>query len=376
MRIAIIVTQGEHGGVQDLLGRFMRWLVKNGHDVAVFCGPGIWLENQCKEAGIPFKRLKHLKREIRPASDIRAIAEIRHALTEFKPDAVHLNSTKAGIIGSIAAHFARVKHIVYRIGGWVFLEDLPTWKKWIYILAEKCTARFKHVIVCVNPDDVRVAAKYGIKPKKKIACVPNGIDAEQFRVAQLPREQARANFTSSSLHPASFIFGAISNFYPPKDLPRYIEACAIVAKQNPETNFLLIGEGEERRQIEAAIHKFGLEDRIELAGTREDADISYNAFDAFVLPSSKEGMSWALLKAMAAGIPSIATDVGAAAWMLRDDAGLVVPAKNPEALADAMLRLAGDKSLQNALAEQAKNNVASRFQEEATYRGNLEALTT
>ncbi|MCC7522717.1 glycosyltransferase family 4 protein [Candidatus Uhrbacteria bacterium] len=369
MRIALIVTQGEHGGVQDLLARFMHWLKKNGHEVAVFCGTDGWLQKRCEEAQIPFIRLKHLKREIHPVHDLLAIKEIKDALTQFRPDAVHLNSTKTGIIGSIAAHLAKVKRVTYRIGGWVFLEDLPAWKKQIYILAEKYTARVKDIIICVHPADIEVANTYKIKPKQKIISVPNGINAEQFRLTQLPRGQARV-----ALGIDGFVFGTIANFYPPKDLPRYIEACSLVAQKMPQARFLLIGDGEQRSQIEAAIKTYGLEKQVMLAGTREDADISYNAFDIFVLPSSKEGMSWALLKAMAAGIPSIATDVGAAKWMLSDNCGVVVPPQNPRALADAMIDLASNEAMCNQLSENAKNKAASSFQEEATYRGNLEAL--
>lgn len=370
MRIAIVVTQGEHGGVQDLLARFTRWLAKNGHEVAVYSGSGGWLEDQCRQAGIPFTKLAYLKREISPINDVRSIAELKNEFIKFKPDAVHLNSTKAGVIGSIAAHLAGVTHTAYRIGGWVFLEDLPGWKKHLYILVEKITARFKDVIICVHPGDVEAAHAQGIRPKEKIICVPNGLDGERFRSLQLPREQARA-----ALGINGFVFATISNFYPPKDLPRYIEACAVVASVYADARFLLIGDGEERGLIEAAIKANEIEGRVILAGTRADADTLYNAFDVFVLPSSKEGMSWALLKAMAAGIPSIATDVGAAAWMLSGNAGLIVPPKIPIVLADAMFSLKEDESLRSTIAENAKNNVASRFQEEATYRGNLEALT-
>jgi glycosyltransferase involved in cell wall biosynthesis len=375
MRIALIVTQGEHGGVQDLLDRFMRWLTAKGHEVSVICGPGEWLENRCKQAGIPFTRLKHLKREIHPVQDFLAIKELCGILEKIKPDAVHLNSTKAGVIGSLAIRYSLLAtrpRVVYRIGGWVFLEDISPIKKWLYKMVEKRTAHFKDTIICVHPGDVEVADKIGIKPKQKIVSVPNGIDTDAFSSQLLSRDQARAEIYS--LQSTDFIFGTIANFYPPKDLPRYIEACSIVAKELRDARFVLIGDGEQRDLIEQEIKRFDLTDRVNLVGAREDADRLYNAFDVFVLPSSKEGMSWALLKAMAAGVPSIATDVGAADWMLSPDAGLIVPPKQPPALAEAMIRLAKDESLRKTYSENGKKQIASRFQEEATYRGNLEAL--
>lgn len=358
MRIAIAVTQGEHGGVQDFLARFMAWLKSQGHEVAIFCGPGAWLEQKCREQGIRFTRLNKLKREI-SFSDIGAIFELKYLLEEFKPDAIHLNSSKIGIIGSIAGRLAHTPRIAYRIGGWVFLEDLPAWKKSLYRSFERYTASFKDVIVCVHPDDVEAAKAAGIKPKKEILCVPNGINIQKFRAELLSREDARRSLGLDD----GIIFGTIANFYPAKDLPRYIEACALVSQKFPDARFVIVGDGEQRHLIEAAIKQHQLENKVLLAGAREDADRLYLAFDAFVLPSSKEGMSWALLRAMASGLKCIATDVGAATWMLGSE-GIVVPSKNPAALAEAMGRISSIQS----------SDIGSRFDEQSTFAGNLKAL--
>ena len=368
MRIAIVVTQGEPGGVQVFLAGFMKWLVSLGHEVRVFCGPGAWLEIKCRESGIPFTRLEKLRREIGP-HDLPALLELKREFARFKPDAVHLNSSKVGIVGSLAARMAGVPRIAYRIGGWVFLEDLSAWKRGAYLLAERWTAPFKDVIICVHPGDVAAAKTARIRPRKEIACVPNGIDLATFDADLLPREAARARLAGAS----GFVFGTISNFYPPKDLPRYMEACAHVVKRAPEAKFVLIGDGEQRTEIESAIKRHGLERHVILAGQREDADRLYRAFDAFVLPSTKEGMSWGLLRAMAAGIACVATDVGAAKWMLADG-GLTVPAKNPVALADAMQKIMHDPVLRNELSQKARLQVETRFPLEKTHEGNLAAL--
>ncbi len=371
MRIAIIVTQGEQGGVQDFLSRFMIWLKSRGHQVNVYAGTNGWLAEQCQKAGIPFKKLEHLKRNIHPLHDLLAIQEIKRELCEFKPDAAHINSTKAGIIASIAARLAKVPRITYRIGGWVFLEDLPAWKKSLYKNLEKFTARFKDVIICVHPDDVKVAKSIGIKPKLHLVSVMNGIDVPSFESELLSRDKARQSLGLDS----SYIFGTIANFYVPKNLPQYIEACSIVAKQIPNARFVIIGDGEQRALIEEAIRTRHLKDHVVLAGARKDADRLFLAFDTFVLPSSKEGMSWALLRAMAAGLPCIATDVGAAEFMLAPNAGIRTPSKNPTALAAAMIKLAQNEQHRRELGAHARQKVADHFRESATFQGNLDALT-
>ena len=116
-----------------------------------------------------------------------------------------------------------------------------------------------------------------------------------------------------------------------------------------------------------------LDDVVLLPGARDDAAALLAGFDAFVLPSSKEGMSISLLEAMAARLPCIATDVGAAKWML-DGGGLVVPKLNPPALAEAMLRVLRDQTLGERLGREARHQVETRFPLEQTYRGNLEAM--
>jgi len=370
MRIGIVVTQSEQGGVQVFLSQFMIWLKSQNHEVAVFAGSEGWLTERCHEAGIPFIFLKHLKRNIHPLHDVLVVHELKTELKKFKPDSIHINSTKAGVIASIAARFAKVPRIVYRIGGWVFLEDLPEWKKAFYKYTEIWTAPCKDIIICVHPSDVEIAKSIGIKPKLHLVAVPNGIDMSVFESQLLSHNDARRSLALDS----SFTFGTIANFYQPKNLPQYIEACSIVAKQIPNARFVIIGDGEERQAIESAIQNHHLKENVILIGARSDADRLYRAFDVFVLPSTKEGMSWALLKAMASGLPCIATEIGAARFMLTPNAGVIISSKNPAKLAEAMIALVQNEQRRKVLGQNAKEAVRVRFPLQNTFEGNASAL--
>ncbi len=376
IKIAIAVTLAEPGGVQHFLAGFSSWLMKRGHEVTVLAGDGTWLEERCEERGVPFVRLRKMGREINPLRDPAAVRELRDALRTLAPDVVHLNSTKMGVVGSVAARLAPIPRVVYCIGGWSFREALPAHKLWLYRTLETWSARLKDVIVCVHPDDTRLARELGIKPREGIVTVPNGIDLAHFDAQLLPRDRARpllSEATHYSLLTTHFVFGTTANFYPPKDLPRYMDACKIVHDAEPRTRFLILGEGSQRAEIEARRHALGLDEVVRLPGARDDAAALLAGFDAFVLPSSKEGMSISLLEAMAARLPCIATDVGAAKWMF-DGGGLVVPKLNPPALAEAMLRVLHDQTLRERLGREARHQVETRFPLEQTYRGNLEAL--
>jgi glycosyltransferase involved in cell wall biosynthesis len=360
-RLVLAVTLADHGGVQHFLAGFAVWLRDQGHEVTVVAGEGAWLAERCKDSNIPFIRLKKLVREIHPWKDLFAVKELHDIFRELKPDAVHLNSAKMSVAGSIASKLAKIPHVTYRIGGWTFREELPPAKKWLYRFMEKITARFKHVIVCVNPDDVRLAKEVGIKPRQEIIAVPNGIDLVKFDAEWKPI--AHSHFT----------FGTIANFYPPKDLVRYLEACDLVHKAEPNARFVILGEGPLRKEIETKRNSLGLDEYVALPGAFVAAAPLLGGFDAFVLPSSKEGMAFALLEGMAAHLPCIATDVGAAKWMLADG-GLIVPKMNPEALAEAMLQVMRDSDLRESLSKKARLQVETRFPLTKTYQGNLDAL--
>ncbi len=376
MKVALAVTLAEPGGVQQFLAGFSVWLKNRGHEVTVIAGDGAWLEECCQANGIPFIRLKKMGREINPLRDPSAALELRRVLKDLNPDAIHLNSAKMSVVGSIAARLAGVPRVAYRIGGWTFREALPAHKLWLYRSLEKWTGRLKDVIVCVNPDDVRLAQEVGIKAREMIVAVPNGIDLARFDAALLPRDAARSQLCAlrSTLCESHFIFGTTANFYPPKDLPRYMEACKLVHDEEPSARFLILGDGLQRAEIEAKRHALGLDEVVSLPGARNDATALLAGFDAFVLPSSKEGMAFSLLEAMAARLPCVATDVGAAKWML-GDAGLVVPKMDPKALAEAMLRVIREPELRAKLATGARHQIETRFPLEETYRGNLKALT-
>lgn len=332
-RFVLAVTLAEQGGVQEFLLRFARFLQQQGYEVTLVTGEGRWLVEQAKHQGIPLQQLTHMRRAILPWHDVLAFFELRRLLKMLAPDAIHLNSSKMGAIGSLAARSLGIRRIIYRIGGWVFLEPLSNFTRWLYLSVEKYSARWKDTIICVHPGDEAVAKQEHILPLKDLRVIPNGVDLPAFDAQLLSREAAR---TALSLEPNTFIFGTLANLFPAKGLLSYLDTCAILHKEFPAVRFLIIGEGPEHNAIEARRETLGLKEVVMLYGQKEQAARFLQAFDAFVLPSHKEGMSWALLEAMAAKLPCIATDVGANHWLLAPEAGWLVPAHDPVFLAQRL----------------------------------------
>lgn len=372
-RIVLAVTLAEQGGVQEFLLRLGSFLAEQGHNVTILAGEGSWLFPLAHDRHIPIRRLTHLRRAIHPWHDLLAFFELRRVLKELQPDAIHLNSTKMGILGSLAARAVGIKTVVYRIGGWVFLEPLSTLTRRLYLQAERLSARWKDVIICVHPEDERLAHELNIIPRKKLTTIPNGIDLPLFDQELLPRARARTELALTDSKNV-FVFGTIANFFPAKDLLGYLDACALIHQEFPSARFLIIGDGQERLALEKKLTRLGLVDVCILVGRRSRAGTLLRAFDAFVLPSAKEGMSWALLEAMAAGLPCLATKVGANSWLLDAEAGWLTPPQDPASLAQHMKDIFLQTAERTRRGERARERIKRDFPFQKTLQDNENAL--
>lgn len=373
MKFAICITRAVPGGATVFVFDLARFLKRAGHDVHVLAGDGEWLVEKCADEHIPFHRLAWMQRELNPYKDTRALFELTSKLKELKPDAIHLNSSKIGVIGSLAGYFAGVKNIVYCIGGWAFLEPMPKWKHTIIVLAEKIAAHFRDIIVCVHPGDVEAAKNENIKPKKQLISIPNGVDVASLDETRLSRQEARDQLGIST---DTFVIGSIANFYPAKDLPNFVQATKRYRELGGTGMVAIIGDGPLRTETEKAIQAASAETFFILLGAKENASQYLAAFDAYALPSAKEGMPISLLEAMAASLPSLVTDVGAMRWMMEPYSGLIIPPQNTEELARAMLRLERDTDLREELAINTRQAVIERFPLQKTLETHTRLLTT
>lgn len=369
-RILFVITQADWGGAQTFIFNAAREAMRRGCPVLLaFGGEGL-LEEKCREAGVPTRKLLQMKREISVFSDIGAISELVKLMREWKPDTIFLNSSKAGVVGAIAGRIARVPRIIYRIGGWSFTDPVSETQKAFRRWMEKLTAPLKDVIVVNTPGGVDLAKQNNIHPRQHVALVPNGIDLQKFDAALKSQEDARrellATFPSSGvpLGPMDHIpiVFTVANFYPAKGLSFFLDAIAIVAKTVPEFRAVIIGDGEGRASLEEQRARLGLNAIVSLPGQRSDASTLLRGADLFVLPSVKEGFPWALLEAMTAATPAVATDVGGVRWMV-DDSVRVVPPGNADALAIAMLESLHEPADARIKAASARRIVESRFTE-------------
>jgi len=213
-------------------------------------------------------------------------------------------------------------------------------------------------------------------PPQKVHYLPHGVKIPPERTPDR-RDQARQSLAALHprfhLQPHDKLAVFVGRLHPGKGLRELVEAWRLVVQQCPTLRLWLVGEGpletELLRQIEAA----GLHSRIVLTGSFDDVGEILQAADLFVFPSHREGMSLALLEAMAAGLPIVATDIpGNRALVQNEESALLVPVESPGELAEAIIRLAESRELAERLAQRARFVAVTQFSLEETVRRHLE----
>lgn len=365
-RIFCVVTQGEEGGAQRFVAQLAQHL-----DADRFMMHVVWGDRsesalaRVLPAHVTHATSKYLVRNISILRDMRAISELRRQIAHFQPDIVLCVSSKAGFIGSRAARGLRYSmpelKVIYRIGGWTFNDPWPAWKRQLYIWLERISARWKDVIVLNNSHDLDQAHRLGITPRSKVVKIYNGLDAYMpFIVKDTARSflDSRVPQTSRGVS-YDWLIGTVANLYTTKDIPTLIGAASRVGGN---VRFVVIGDGPQRKTLEHLIERYGLEDRFFLLGRVRDAWKYLSGLDVFVLPSVKEGFPWALLEAMAAKIPVVATSVGAVPEMIEDNvSGILCKPGDAEQIAHGIVRLLSSDKLRQDLAIDAHQQVLNKF---------------
>jgi glycosyltransferase involved in cell wall biosynthesis len=398
-RILFVITLSEWGGAQSYVLKAAKEAERRGWKTLVAAGGESDLKRRCVELNIEYRTLKNMGRSVSAIKDLLAVRELLALMRSWKPDTAYLHSSKAGVVGSIAARMADVKRAVYRIGGWSFLDPVSPMQKLMRRWSERLTARFKDVIIVLHPRDEELAKKRRIIPKERIVMIPNGLDLRAFDAQLMDRDAARKrllelidhsgfgfrdsdfgvpkrNFLNTETRnpkPEARIILTIANFFATKNISGYLDAVRIVHDQAPDAKFVIIGEGEQRKEIEEKRKSLGLEQIVFLPGKRENAAELLSGADLFVLPSLKEGMPWTLLEAMAARLPCIATDVGANQWMLNGN-GWIAPPDNPRELARAILDALANPAYAKEKANRARKDAETRFAERDMWEKTFEAL--
>jgi glycosyltransferase involved in cell wall biosynthesis len=284
--------------------------------------------------GIDYVQLAGLGREIRPLADVVTLWQVYRMLRGWRPAIVHTHTAKAGVLGRLAARLAGVPIVVHTYHGHVLRHYFGPLRTTLFRRLEAFLNRVTDVAVTVSAALRADLIAMGVCPPEKIRVVPLGLELARFTAAR-PRTAVRE---ACGAGPGEAVVGIVGRLVPIKDVGSFLEAATRVRETRPGTRFAVVGDGECRAALEAQASALGLAGAVTFLGWRKDLEAVYAGLDVVVNSSLNEGTPVALIEAMAAGRPVVATAVGGTPDLLGGGArGRLVPAADAGALAAAIL---------------------------------------
>jgi glycosyltransferase involved in cell wall biosynthesis len=328
--ILFVITTLTFGGAETQVVRLASELRSRGWHVAVICmvDPVAYVD-QLRAAGIPV----HSLRMRRGLPDIRAVARLRKLVREILPDIVHSHMYHANILSRITRLFCRMPALVCTAHNLKETSEKggPTWHK---ELTYRATDRLASKTTTICRAGFQRYLRVGAVPISRFRMIPNAVDTTVFCPSEERKKRSRRALALGD----DFVWLAVGRLVRQKDYPTLLRAVAQLGSW--KFKLLIVGSGPLEEELEEACQHYGLRRQVIFCGARQDIRDLYAASDGFVMSSSFEGMSVALLEAAAMGLPAVVTDVGGNSDVVLDGkTGYLVPPQNPPALADAMRRL-------------------------------------
>ncbi len=355
--------------VRFLLLNQMRYLEAHGYETAAVCGPGPWI-GEVESQGVKVFTAP-LTRRPTPLNDLRALVSLVALFRRERPDIVHTHTPKAGLLGQYAGKLAGVPHLVHTIHGLYFPGHMKSWQRPLFVLLERLTMQFAHAVLSQNREDVGTAVRERICNPSRIRYIGNGIDLSVFDPAAIPateRERVRAEL---GRRPGQPVVGMVGRLVEEKGYLEFFEAVRLLRDRFPEACFLAVGpqETEKRDAIgPATARRYGVGDIVRFLGMRRDMAALYSQMDLLVLPSHREGFPRSPMEAAAMGVPTVATDIrGCREVVVPEETGLLVPLRDPPALAAAIGRLLANPALRHSMGAAARARALAEFDERLVF---------
>lgn len=340
----IHVDTGRHWrGSQHQIAYSLQGQLHRGHDAKLICPPRVPLAEHAGKLAVDVIPIP-ITCELNPLAVLKVALQLR----SLRPDIVHLHSSHAHTIGGIAARLARVPAVILSrrldnpIEGRI--------RRWKY-------RRFYDAVIAVSHGVRQVLVEAGVAPEL-IFTVHSAVPACSSETAG-GRDRIRREFHLDS---ARRVITAVAHIEPRKGIESLIEAMPIVLRECPSTVLFVVGGGSHRGAVEQKAFAVGLRKEVLFTGFRADVQDFLAASDVVVSPSYLEGCSNALLEAMVLGRPVVGTKVGGTPEIIEHWVnGLLVPPKDPEALAWALVRILSDQELASDMGDAGRRTIEEKF---------------
>jgi glycosyltransferase involved in cell wall biosynthesis len=345
LRIAHLIESDGPGGAERVVAQLATGLQAAGAENVVFLprrGEG-WLAGQLRGSGVAIETFA-LDRPISAACS-RSLTEgfRRHRIT-----VAHSHEFSMAVYGAWSAWRDNIPHVITMHGGRYYAAELRR------RLAMRAAIAISGTTVAVSAQLQRAMTEDLSLAKSKVQIIPNGVPRQRAESVTL-RDELR-------LPPDARLIVSVGNLYPVKGHAHLVDAFARIAGRHPALHVAIAGRGDLEAELAARARALGLADRFHLLGLRADVRAILAAADIFAMPSVSEGLPLALLEAMFAGCPIVATNVGEIATVLDEgNAGVLVEPANPAALAAAIDALLNDAARAKQLGARAASRAAAEY---------------
>lgn len=373
LKILFIITRLIQGGAQKMALSMAEQLSRKGHSVVLACGPQAGVEGSllplARKMNIEVIVVNGLVREEHPLKDFLAMASLYWLIDGRKFDVVHTHTSKAGIIGRIAARMAGVPVIIHSSHGHVFspganipgVSNRKLMTK-VFWLAEKIVAGMCHRIVTLTEMEKQDWIKLGLAPASKIEVLYNAIPLEEFDPDSVSAGEKTRFKSLLGLEPFHKIVTITGRLTSEKGHDYLLEAIKLVAGKIPDVRLLIAGEGPERPDLEMLARKYGITQNVVFLGLRDDVKHILAISDLFVLASRYEGFGLVLLEAMAMRVPVIAAGVGGVPEIIDDGVtGILARHGRPDEFAAGITELLQNSEKAGRIASAGRQIVARDF---------------
>lgn len=350
-----------------LLLRQLLDLKNHGYQVAAVCSDGPWV-SEIRSLGIPVCTVR-MFRAVTPLRDVIALLRLYRFFRRFRPVIVQTHTPKANLLGQLAAWMAGVPIRLKTARGFYLDQSWPGWKRRFYELVEKISTWCAHRVFVQTRADMSMAIREKLCPEEKLHYLGNGIDLEPFHrekhLVAAARLQAELGFP-----PGAPVVGIVGRLTFEKGYREFMQAAGIIHREQPQVCFLAVGPQDvlSRSDIDRLAKESRVEYSFRFVGLQLDMPKYYAMLSVLVLPSYREGMPRALMEAAAMSLPVVASDIpGCRAAVEAGETGLLVPVRDSEALAQAILEILREPERARTMGVRARQKAEREFDERLVF---------